>query len=49
MEIGVRIPHTGRRATPEFVRAWCSTADAAGFDSLWGVDHVVMPQRVESR
>lgn len=48
MEIGVRIPHTGRRASPAFVREWCVTADQAGFDSLWGVDHVVMPQRVES-
>lgn len=49
MEIGVRLPHTGRRATPELVRAWCTTADQLGFDSLWGVDHVVMPQHVESK
>ncbi|HET6950477.1 MAG TPA: TIGR03619 family F420-dependent LLM class oxidoreductase [Acidimicrobiales bacterium] len=49
MEVGVRIPHTGRRATPEFVRSWCETADRLGFDSLWGVDHVVMPQRVDSK
>lgn len=49
MEIGVRIPHTGPRASPDFVRQWCVTADHVGFDSLWGVDHVVMPQRVESK
>jgi probable F420-dependent oxidoreductase len=49
MEIGVRIPHTGPRATPELVRTWCEAADRLGFDSLWGVDHVVMPQRVESK
>jgi probable F420-dependent oxidoreductase len=48
MEVGVRIPHTGARATPDFVRAWCQSTDRLGFDSLWGVDHVVMPQRVES-
>ncbi len=48
MEIGVRIPHTGRRATPAFVREWCVAADELGYDSVWGVDHVVMPQRVES-
>ena len=48
MEIGVKIPHTGARATPEFVREWCTVADQAGFGSLWGVDHVVMPQHVES-
>ena len=49
MEIGVRIPHTGERASPELVRQWCMAADRLGFDSLWGVDHVVMPQRVESQ
>lgn len=48
MEIGLRLPHTGARATPEFVRDWSSAADRLGFDALWGVDHVVMPQRVES-
>lgn len=48
IEIGVRIPHTGTRATPAFVREWCTTAEAAGFDALWGADHIVMPQRAES-
>jgi probable F420-dependent oxidoreductase len=49
MEIGVRIPHTGREASPSFVREWCTTADAAGYGILWGVDHVVMPQKVASK
>lgn len=49
MEIGVRIPHTGERATPAFVREWCATADRLGYDLLWGADHLVMPQKVESR
>jgi probable F420-dependent oxidoreductase len=49
VEIGVRIPHTGRRATPDLVRAWCVAADRLGFDSLWGADHLVMPQKVESK
>ncbi len=48
MEIGVRIPHTGARATPAFVREWCTTADTLGYDILWGADHLVMPQKVES-
>ena len=42
MEIGVRIPHTGAHATPQFVREWCTVAEQAGFASLWGVDHLVM-------
>lgn len=49
MEIGVRIPHTGALATPDLVAEWCRYADDAGFDVLWGIDHVVMPQRVESK
>ena len=49
MEIGVRIPHTGAQASPAFVREWCRVADDAGFGSLWGVDHVVMPRHVVSK
>jgi probable F420-dependent oxidoreductase len=49
LELGVRIPHTGALATPHLVREWCTVADQAGFGSLWGIDHVVMPQHVESK
>ena len=49
MEIGLRIPHTGWQATPEFVRSWCALADEAGFGSVWGADHMVMPRHVESK
>jgi probable F420-dependent oxidoreductase len=49
MEIGVRIPHTGPQADPAFVREWCTTADQAGYGILWGIDHLVMPQKVESK
>jgi probable F420-dependent oxidoreductase len=49
MEIGVRIPHVGPQASPDFVREWCTTADQGGYGILWGVDHLVMPQKVESK
>ena len=49
MEIGARIPHTGAHASPELVRDWCRHADQAGFAILWGIDHLVMPERVESK
>jgi probable F420-dependent oxidoreductase len=49
MEFGVMIPHTGRRASPEYVRRFCETADEAGFDGLWGVDHMVMPHHTDSK
>jgi probable F420-dependent oxidoreductase len=48
VEIGLSIPHTGRHASPAFVREFCTTAEAAGFASLWGVDHMVMPHHTDS-
>src|SRR5690606_38951409 len=48
MEIGVRIPHTGPGASPELIAEWCRTADDAGIDIVWGIDHVVTPEHVES-
>ena len=48
MDVGVTIPHTGRYASPEWVREYCTTAEQLGFDSVWGVDHLVMPQHTDS-
>jgi probable F420-dependent oxidoreductase len=48
MDVGVTIPHTGRNASPEWVREYCTTAEQLGFDSVWGVDHLVMPHHTDS-
>ena len=48
MDVGVTIPHTGRYASPEWVREYCTTAEQVGFDSVWGVDHLVMPHHTDS-
>jgi probable F420-dependent oxidoreductase len=48
MEIGVSIPHTGRLASPQFVREFCVAAEEAGFGGLWALDHMVMPHHTES-
>jgi probable F420-dependent oxidoreductase len=48
MEFGLTIPHTGRHASPAWVRAYSTTAEDAGWDSLWGVDHLVMPHHTDS-
>ena len=42
------IPHTGTPAMPEYVRRFCTTADEAGLDGLWEVDHMVMPHHTDS-
>src|SRR5262245_13020229 len=49
MEFGLTIPHTGRRASPEYIRRYCTAADVAGFEGLWGVDHIVMPHHTDSK
>ena len=49
MDVGITIPHTGRLASPALVREYCITAEQVGFDSLWGVDHMVMPHHTDSQ
>ena len=49
---GIRslIPHTGRSASRRNTCARTApTAEEAGFDSLWAVDHMVMPQHTDSK
>jgi probable F420-dependent oxidoreductase len=48
MDLGLRIPHVGPLATPAYIRQFCTTAEEAGFGSLWSVDHVVMPTHTDS-
>jgi probable F420-dependent oxidoreductase len=42
MEIGLNLPHVGSPATPDAITTFAQTAEAAGFDSLWVADHVVL-------
>lgn len=46
MKIGVHLPHVGPLATREGVGRFAREAEAAGFDSLWVSDHVVIPRRM---
>jgi probable F420-dependent oxidoreductase len=48
MEIGLTIPHTGRQASPDWIREFCTLADQTGWDSLWGMDHMVLPTHTDS-
>jgi probable F420-dependent oxidoreductase len=48
VDFALSIPHTGRLASPAFVRRFAETADRLGFGALWGVDHVVMPHHTDS-
>jgi len=48
MQFGLKIPHTGREASPQWVRDFSIAAETAGWDSLWAVDHMVMPHHTDS-
>lgn len=48
MEFGIHLPHTGRGASPEAIRAVCQVAEGLGFDGLWTVDHLALPRRTSS-
>ncbi len=48
MRIGLTLPHIGPLASAEFVRDFAQDADQLGFASLWAVDHLAVPDRIES-
>ena len=49
MEFGLHLPHVGPFANREAVLGMARAADAAGIDSLWVSDHVVVPRDYPSR
>jgi probable F420-dependent oxidoreductase len=48
MDFGLAFANTGPFATPEGARAIARAAEAAGFESLWTVEHVIVPEGYES-
>ena len=48
MKFGVMFANAGPRARPEDAVAMAQDAEAAGFESLWTVEHVVVPAGYES-
>src|SRR5881409_1348680 len=49
MKFGVMFANAGPRARPEDAVAMAQAAEAAGFESLWTVEHVVVPHGYQSR
>jgi len=49
MEFGLHLPHIGPMATREGVLGMARAADAAGIDSLWASDHVIVPRDYASK
>jgi probable F420-dependent oxidoreductase len=48
MKFGIMFANTGTYATAEGIRALAAAAEDAGFDSLWTVEHVCVPEGYES-
>jgi probable F420-dependent oxidoreductase len=48
MRIGAKLPNSGPAALDPGVPTIARTLEAAGFDSLWCSDHVVMPETIAS-
>ena len=48
MKFGIMFSNTGAFAQPEHAVALATAAEDAGFESLWTVEHVIVPQNYES-
>ena len=48
MKFGMTLANTGPQADGEGAVAYAQAAEAAGFESLWTVEHVVVPEGYES-
>jgi probable F420-dependent oxidoreductase len=44
MRFGFHLPHFGPEASPDAIIAVAQKAEALGFDSVWVVDHLIMPE-----
>jgi probable F420-dependent oxidoreductase len=49
MRIGAKVPNSGPLPIERGIAAMASELEAAGFESLWVSDHIVMPAHIESR
>jgi probable F420-dependent oxidoreductase len=49
MRIGAKLPNSGPLPFSHGIPAMARTFEAAGFDSLWVSDHIVMPREIRSR
>ena len=49
MHVGIMFANTGHAAGPQGAVALAQMAEAAGFESLWTVEHVVVPSGYESK
>jgi probable F420-dependent oxidoreductase len=44
MQLGIHLPHIGRKAGPENIRRAAIHAEQVGFDDVWVSEHIIVPQ-----
>jgi probable F420-dependent oxidoreductase len=49
MKVGIRLPSAGPFAGPEAIAAVAKRAEEVGFDSVWATDHVILPNKIETK
>src|ERR1700755_2801877 len=44
MQIGIHLPHIGRKASPENIRRAAVQAEELGFADVWVSEHIIIPK-----
>src|SRR5580700_6979790 len=44
MQIGIHLPHIGRKAAPDAIRRAAVQAEELGFDDVWVSEHIIVPK-----
>ena len=44
MQLGIHLPHVGRKAGPETIRRGAEQAEALGYDDVWTSEHIIVPK-----
>jgi len=44
MQVGIHLPHIGRKAGPEAIRRAAVQAEALGFADVWSSEHIIVPR-----
>jgi probable F420-dependent oxidoreductase len=44
MQIGIHLPHIGRKASQDSIRRAAEQAEALGFDDVWVSEHIIVPK-----
>src|SRR3954447_15244531 len=43
MQLGVHLPHIGRKASPDSIRRAAIQAEELGYDDVWVSEHIIVP------